>query len=57
MAVIGSMIFLEIVTQGYTGIQPVQLITSAILGVIGWFWGDFLRQFLFYRKTGIRRRG
>jgi len=56
MAVVGSAIFFEIVTQGYTGIQLVQLMTSAILGVIGWFWGDFLRQFLFYRKTGIRRR-
>jgi serine/threonine-protein kinase len=56
MAVFGSSIFLEVVTQGYTGIQPVQIITSSILGVIGWFWGDFLRQFLFYRKTGIRRR-
>jgi hypothetical protein len=57
MAVIGSVIFLEIVTQGITGLEPVQLITSAVLGVIGWFWGDFLRQFLYYRKTGIRRRG
>jgi hypothetical protein len=55
MALIGSIIFFEIVTRGYTGVQPVQLITSAILGVFGWFWGDFLRQFLFYRKTGTRR--
>jgi Protein kinase domain len=57
MAVVGCVIFFEIVTQGYTGLGPVQLIISAILGAIGWFWGDFLRQFLYYRKTGIRRGG
>jgi len=55
MEVIGTAIFFEIVTQGYTGILLVQLITSAVLGVAGWFFGDFLREFVYFRKTGIKR--
>jgi hypothetical protein len=26
-----------------------------VLGVIGWFVGDMIKQYLLYRKTGLRK--
>ena len=55
MATLGTIIFFGLVTNWVTGLYPAQWIMSAVLGVIGWFLGDILKQYLLYRKTGLRR--
>jgi serine/threonine protein kinase len=54
MAVLGTVIFLGLVTGWKTGYYPLQIILSALLGAIGWFIGDLLRQYLRYRQTGLQ---
>lgn len=55
MAVIATMLFFGLVTGWITGWKPAQLLISAVLGLIGWFLGDMLKQYLLYRKTGLRK--
>jgi serine/threonine protein kinase len=56
MAVVGTLLFFGLVTDWVTGFEPIQIIISAILGVLGWFLGDLIQQYLLYRQTGIWRR-
>jgi serine/threonine protein kinase len=55
MAVISAAIFMGLVTAGESGLKPMQWLVSAVLGVIGWFVGDMIKQYLLYRKTGLRK--
>lgn len=55
MEVIGTALFMGIVTGWITGFNPVQWLVSAVLGAIGWFVGDTLQQYLLYKKTGLSR--
>jgi uncharacterized membrane protein YeaQ/YmgE (transglycosylase-associated protein family) len=55
MAVIATALFFGLVTNWVTGWKPAQLLTSAVLGLIGWFLGDMLKQYFLYRKTGLRK--
>jgi tRNA A-37 threonylcarbamoyl transferase component Bud32 len=53
MAVIGSVLFLGVITNWISGRNPVQWLASAILGGVGWFLGDLLQQYLMQRQTGL----
>jgi len=54
MAIIGTAIFIGITTSwSITGFKPLQMIFSALLGMLGWFLGDLFNQYHFFRKTGL----
>lgn len=55
MAVVGTEIFLALVSQGAIVLDPVRFLLSATLGVVGWFLGDLLKQTMAYRRLGIKR--
>lgn len=55
MAVIGTALFFLIVTSFDSGYNPLQWLLSAILGIVGWFLGDLIQQYLVYKRTGIWR--
>lgn len=55
MALIAALLFMGLATGWITGWKPVQLVLSALLGLGGWFLGDMLKQYLLYRKTGLRK--
>lgn len=55
MAMVGTVLFMGLVTNWATGMHLEQWFVSAVLGCIGWFLGDMLQQYLLYRKTGLRR--
>jgi hypothetical protein len=54
MAVIGAVVFLEIVTKGITGHFPLQWLLAAAFGIVGWFIGDLLRQYLSSRRASLK---
>jgi predicted Ser/Thr protein kinase len=56
MAVLGITVFFIILFDLDTGIDPLKWLLAAIFAVIGWFIGDFIHQFLLYKKTGLRVR-
>jgi serine/threonine-protein kinase len=54
MAVIGTAIFIGITSSWrVTGLKPLQIIFSALLGALGWFLGDLFNQFQTFRKDGL----
>ena len=55
MAVVGTILFLGLVTDWVTGLNPWQWLVSAGLGAAGWFLGDLLQQYLLQRQTGLPR--
>ena len=55
MAVVGTILFLGLVTDWVTGLNPWQWLVSAGLGAAGWFLGDLLQQYLLHRQTGLPR--
>ncbi|MBN1146995.1 MAG: serine/threonine protein kinase [Anaerolineales bacterium] len=54
MAVFGTVLFFGLVTQWTTGFIPIQWFLSAVFGVLGWFLGDLIQQYLLYRRAGLR---
>jgi serine/threonine protein kinase len=55
MEVISTIIFYGLTTRWISGLNPIQWIMSAFLGIAGWFMGDFLQQYMLYKQTGLRR--
>jgi serine/threonine protein kinase len=56
MAMIAIGIFNAVLFRLESGFDPLRLGMAVLFGVIGWFIGDFIRQYVQYRKTGIRSR-
>ncbi len=56
MEVFGITMFFSILFSPEVGLDPIKWLLAAIFAVIGWFVGDFIRQYLLYRKTGLRVR-
>ncbi|MEA3439858.1 MAG: hypothetical protein U9R58_06215, partial [Chloroflexota bacterium] len=54
MEIIGIALFLGLLTKWESGLTPLQWGLSALFAGIGWFMGDLIRQYLLYRKTGLR---
>ncbi len=51
MEIVGTLLFFGVVSGWRTGLDPIQWLLSALFGVAGWFVGDFLQQYLLYRRT------
>ena len=56
MAAIGTLIFFGILTDWITGYYPAQWLVGAAFGLLGWFLGDFIQQYLLFKKTGLHYR-
>jgi hypothetical protein len=56
MAAIGTSLFMGMTTSwAVTGLKPMQLFFSLLLGMLGWFLGDLFNQYQFFRQTGLWR--
>lgn len=54
-ALTGAMVFYFVLGGVFFVLRPGMWIGSASLGALGWFLGDLVQQWLYLRKTGIRR--
>jgi serine/threonine-protein kinase len=54
MAGIGSTLFNYTISSGSIGVDPLRFLAGAILGVVGWFLGDLLQQFMLQRPSGFK---
>ncbi len=52
MEVLGMVVFFGLLTGGQYGLLPAQWVFSALFGAAGWFVGDSIQKYLYYRKTG-----
>jgi serine/threonine protein kinase len=55
MEVLGMIIFFVTISNFIFGLNPLGWFFSALFGVIGWFLGDLLNQYLTFRQTGFHR--
>ena len=55
MEVLGMIIFFVTISNFIFGLNPIGWFFSALFGVIGWFLGDLLNQYLTFRQTGFHR--
>jgi len=53
MEVLATVLFFGIVTGWKSGLEPIQWLLSVVFGVIGWFMGDILNQYMLFRQVGF----
>jgi len=55
LAVVAAVSFYAIFTGIETVMRPGMWVGAAVMGSLGWFLGDLVQQWLYLRKTGMRR--